>query len=112
MSECHPLAIYNRTPSTRILLIQGQRIEFRYRYEGWVQLVCRRPAPRVDLAILTDELNSEERSGGLWKFDGVAEITPWLYLADAPESSIPADVIREKVVRHLRSSPPAWDRYD
>jgi hypothetical protein len=112
MSECHPLAIYNKTPRTRILLIQGQRIQFQYRYEGWVQLASRRPAPRVDLSPLTDELNSEEKSGGLWKFDGVAEITPRLYMADARESSIPADLIREKVVRHLRSSPPAWDPYD
>jgi hypothetical protein len=37
-SECHPSAIYNATPCTRILLTQGQHVEFQYRYEGWSNL--------------------------------------------------------------------------
>src|SRR5262249_8394139 len=57
--ECHPLAIYNTTSCTRILLQQGQHIEFQYRYEGWVQLVSRRPAARIDLSDLAAELNLE-----------------------------------------------------
>lgn len=111
ISECHPLAIYNATPCTRVLLIQGQRVEFQYRYEGWVQLASRRPAPRVDLSSLVHELNSEENSGGAWKFDGVAAITPRLYLEGAGHSSIPAEVIRRKIEQQLASGLPAWDPY-
>ena len=111
-SECHPLAIYNATPCTRILLMQGQHVEFQYRYEGWVQLVSRKPAARVDLSTLAEELNLEENSGGHWRFDGVDAITPRLHLKGRYESSIPVEIIRQKLEHHLRTAPPAWDPYD
>jgi hypothetical protein len=111
-SECHPLAIYNATPCTRIFQTQGQQMEFQYRYEGWVQLVSRKPAARVDLSGLADELTAEERSGGQWKFDGVESITPRLHLDGARESSIDAGVVRRKIEQRLRTAPPAWDPYD
>ncbi|HET9941763.1 MAG TPA: DUF6687 family protein [Terriglobia bacterium] len=110
-SVCHPLAIHNRTPSTRILLLQGQHVEFQYRYEGWVQLVSRKPLPRVDLSALAGEFNQLE-SGGRWIFDGVDAITPRLHLEDKHQTSIPPDVIRRKLENHLRAAPPAWDPYD
>jgi hypothetical protein len=105
ISELHPLAIYNATPCTRVLLMQGQHVEFQYRYEGWVELVSRKPAARIDLSILADELNVEETSGGRWKFDGVDEITPRLHLDGEQESSIPAEAIRRKIEQHLRTGP-------
>lgn len=112
MVVCHPMAIYNATPCTRILLAQGQRVEFQFRYEGWVQLVSRRPLARVDLSGLAEELNAEESGGGTWKFDGVDEITPRLHLDGRHETSIPEDLIRRKIEQHLRTAPPAWDPYD
>src|SRR5688572_4361463 len=78
-SVCHPLAINNATACTRILLLQGRNVEFQYRYEGWVQLVSRKPQARVDLAPLAGEFNLLE-DGGQWIFDGVDTITPRLYL--------------------------------
>jgi hypothetical protein len=111
-SELHPLAIYNATPCTRVLLTQGQHAEFQYRYEGWVQLVSRKPAARVDLSPLVDELNLAEDGGGRWTFDGVDEITPRLYLDGKRESSIPVEVIRGKIEHHLKTGPPAWNPYD
>jgi len=111
-SECHPLAIFNRTPCARILLMQGQRVEFQYRYESWVQFVSRSLAPRIDLTPLAEELNLEEGSGGRWTFDGVSEITPRFYLDGAHGSSIPADEVRRRIERRLKTGPPAWDPYD
>jgi hypothetical protein len=109
---CHPLAIYNATPCSRILLTQGQHVEFQYRYEGWVQLVSRRPLARIDLSALAEELNAEENSGGKWEFDGVEEITPRLHLNGKHETSIPAEVVRRRIEQYLKTAPPAWDPYD
>jgi hypothetical protein len=109
---CHPLAIYNATPCTRVMLIQGRRVEFQYRYEGWVQLISRRPAARVDLSALAEELNAEEINGGKWQFDGVDEITPRLRIAGNHETSISPETIRRKVEQHLKTAPAAWDAYD
>jgi hypothetical protein len=110
-SRLHPLAIYNATPCTRVLMMQGQHVEFQYRYESWVQFVSRRPHARVDLGPLARELNLLENGGG-WKFDGVDAITPRLHLEGKEESSIPAKTILQKLEQHLREARPAWDPYD
>ena len=110
-SAFHPLAIHNATTCTRILMIQGEHVEFQYRYESWVQLVSRKPPSRADLGALAGELNLLEGSGK-WTFDGVDAITPRLHLEGKHESSIPVDTIRQKLEHHLRTAPPAWDPYD
>ena len=112
MAECHPFALHNRTRCSRLLLLQGKRAELQYRYEGWVQLASRRPAPRVDLSPLATELNLEESPGGHWVFDGADRITPRLHLGGAPETSIPMDAIVARVEHHLRTGAPAWNPYD
>lgn len=109
---CHPFAIHNRTRCTRLLVLQGRRVEFQYRYEGWVQMTSRRPAPRVDLSELANELNQEEGPEGRWVFDGVDQITPRLHLDGSAESSIPVEAVMKRVVHHLRTGRPAWNPYD
>ncbi|MBI3866678.1 MAG: hypothetical protein HY290_32760 [Planctomycetia bacterium] len=111
-AECHPYAIHNRTQCSRLLLVHSDRAEVQYRYEGWVQMVSRKPAPRVDLSSLANELNEIEQLAGRWVFDGVDEITPKLHLAGSPTTSIPTETIRERLEHHLRALPPAWDPYD
>ena len=91
LDECHPFALHTRTERTRLLLIQDRRIELQYRYEGWVQMASRRPAPRVDLSGLASELNQQEDSGGCWTFDGVDRITPRLHLQGRSSTSIDPD---------------------
>lgn len=112
MAECHPFALHNRTLRTRLLILQGRRAELQYRYEGWVQMASRRPAPRVDLSGLANELNQEESSGGLWVFDGVDQITPRLHLEGSPTTSIPIDSLVTRLEQQLRIGPPAWNPYD
>jgi len=109
---CHPFAMHTRTPCTRLLVVHGRHVELQYRYEGWVQMASRRPAMRVDLDPLADELNQQEKSGGVWTFDGVQEITPKLALEKSTATSIPVDVILERVVYHLQHGAPAWNPYD
>jgi len=112
LTECHPFALHNRTSCTRLLLLRGQSVVFQYRYESWVQLVSRRPAPRVDLSGLADELNREETSGGHWVFDGIDQITPELHLEGSAATSMPVDTVVSRIQHHLGIGPAAWAPYD
>jgi hypothetical protein len=112
LAECHPFALHNRTVRTRLLFLQGHRVELQYRYESWVQLSSRRPAPRVDLSELASELNREEATGGHWVFDGVDQITPRLHLEGSGATSQPIDGVVRRVEHHLRTGRSAWDPYD
>src|SRR5215467_10308504 len=111
-AECHPFALHSRTRCGRLLLLQGHRAELQYRYESWVQLASRKPAPRVDLSELASELTREEATGGRWVFDGVEQITPRLHLEGNAQTSVPLDAIVKRVEHHLRTGRPAWDPYD
>ena len=112
LNECHPFAMHSRTKCSRLLVVQGQQIEFQYRYESWVQLVSRRPLARVDLKSMADELNREETSGGHWVFDGVDRITPRLHLEGSAATSIPADSFLKRLEKHLATGAAAWNPYD
>jgi len=113
LAECHPFALHNRTPCTRLIVVHGSRVvEVQYRYEGWVQMASRRPAPRVDLSGLASELNLEETTGGRWVFDGVDQITPRLHLEGSAVTSIPLDTVVRRIEHHLRAGPSACDPYD
>src|SRR5262245_61854206 len=112
IAECHPFALHNRTACTRLLLIQGSRVELQYRYESWVQLASRRPAPRVELSEFASELNREETTRGRWVFDGVDQITPRLHLEGSAAASVPPETIVKRLEHHLRAGRPAWDPYD
>jgi Family of unknown function (DUF6687) len=112
LAACHPFALHSRTRCTRLLLIQGQRIEVRYRYESWVQLASRRPPPRADLQGFAEELNQKETSGGRWAFEGVERITPRLHLEGSAATSLSAGLIQERLERYLSTAPRAWNPYD
>ncbi|MDE2906741.1 MAG: hypothetical protein OXQ28_11730 [Acidobacteriota bacterium] len=99
-----------RTAATRLLLARGPRVEFRYRYESWVQMASRRPALRVDLSALAAELTREDRADGHWRFEGVEHITPRLYREGSPSTLTPED-IRRRLEAALRVGAPAWDPY-
>ena len=112
LAECHPFALHNRTACSRLLIVQGQHVEFQYRYESWVQLASRRPPLRIDLSDLARELNQEETSKGRWLFDGVERITPRLHLQGSSTTSLPPSLIQRHLERHLSTGLPAWDPYD
>jgi hypothetical protein len=111
-AEPHPFALHSRTASSRLLLVQGHRVELQYRYEGWVQLASRRTAARVDLAPLARELNGDETAGARWAFDRVDQITPRLRLDGNGVTSIPVAQVVSRIERHLKEDQPAWDPYD
>jgi uncharacterized protein DUF6687 len=107
----HAYVLNSHTPRSRLLVIHGQHVELRYRYEGWVQFRSRVIAPRVDLSPLAAELNAEEQAPGKWGFDGVEAITPSLHLREAEATSLTVDSIVARVEHHLRTGIPAWDPF-
>jgi hypothetical protein len=100
--EPHPMAVHNATQLLRVLLMRGRRYELRYRYESWVELISRRPQPRIDLARLAEAFGAEEGPDARWEFDGVDAITPSLHLVGAPQSAIPPERFRRRVEAYLR----------
>lgn len=108
----HPFAVHNRTSCSRLVWVKGASIEAQYRYESWVQLASRRPAPRVELGGLAERLNELETAGGEWVFDGINEVAPRLRLSGSCRSSLAPDSFLAHLGDWLQTQPPAWDPYN
>ena len=105
----HDMAIYEQTRCSRIaLVIEGQRYQVRYRYESWVELVSRRPPPRIDLKPFADLLQTFEGNDGDWVADETHRTLPHMRLR-GPEgsispSSITPGLFLRLLVTHLRDN--------
>jgi len=108
---CHSFALHNHTRCNRLVLVQGGRIQFHYRYESWVQLATHRPLPRVDLTSLAAELSAKEPQDARWVFDGVEQITPSLRVAGDGVSALGEELFLQSLRAHLYDGKPAWDPY-
>jgi len=107
----HPFAVHNITQCSRLVWQKGASLEFQYRYESWVQLASRRPALRVELAGLVEQLNALESGGGEWVFEGINEVAPRLYLRGSCRTSLTANEFLARLADWLRTQPVAWDPY-
>jgi hypothetical protein len=105
----HRMAVHTRTSCNRVATLCGDRIDFSYRYESWVQMVTRRPPPRIDLSSLAARLSELDRKP--WSFDGVAEITPSLR-PEGGRSDLGHGRFLEALAGALRGGAGAWDPYD
>ncbi len=108
----HPFAINCATRCTRILRVQGGRLDFQYRYESWVQLASRRPALRVDLRPLARRLTRLEAGAARWVAEPVTEVAPRLYREPAAAGRVSWTTLWQALSRVLRTEVPAWDPYD
>ena len=104
------MAVRTRTAATRLLLVHGRRMEFRYRYESWVRMATRRSALRVDLSALAVEMTRDDGTDGRWRFEGGEHITPRMY-RDGGASSLTSEDIRRRLESALRAGAPAWNPY-
>lgn len=105
----HPFAIHNATRCTRLVRIQGRRIELQYRYESWLRIPSRRPAARVDLTPFRHWL--ERRDGAGWIWEDTLDPAPRLYRADGRPSGVTPESFLRELRAALRDLPPAWDAY-
>jgi hypothetical protein len=107
----HPFAIHNATRCARLMRIQGRQSELQYRYESWLQIVSRRPAPRVDLAPFCRWLNQHERGGG-WIWENTLDIAPRLHFAGRGAPQLTPARFLQRLRHYLRRLPTAWDAYN
>lgn len=105
----HPMALHNATTCFRLLVAHGRNYQFVDRYETWVQYRSRRPLQRVDMRPLAEQLTDRERHSATWAAAAPGSLTPTMRVNG--ESSLDHAVVRDAVIAHLRTSPPAWDPY-
>jgi hypothetical protein len=92
-------AVHPRTACSRVLdVLPDGTLIFRYRYETWVTWSARPTMPRRDLTRVVDALNAIETAPGTWRFEGIAQITPRMYLADANGRPAPSKLTVAQVV--------------
>ncbi len=103
----HPMAIHAVTDATSLLLVADGTYRFTYRYETWVQYRSRPLRPRAELTPLADALSALDTVA--WGCDPVDVLTPELAPVGNAGSSLAPDVVRDTIVRHLRTAPPAFD---
>jgi hypothetical protein len=108
----HPMALHAAIDGFAVLLVRGDRIELRYRYESWVQYQTRAVRPRVDLSAVADELTALESGPAQWLFDGPGALTPALRVTGDGATSLDLAVVRARIEQALRTRPPAWDPYE
>lgn len=93
-SVCHQFAVHNATTSSRILVTDGLRHDFYYRYETWVETVVRKPQPRIALKPLADKLNRLEGKT-IWTAEDIKGIVPHLNFADKATSKLNCQSVKE-----------------
>ena len=108
----HPMAVNTSTDCLGVLMARGRHYAFTNRYETWVQYRSHRPKARVDLRPLAEELTGAEPGGVTWTADGPGDLAPTLQLADGAESGLDRADVLERLTRHLREAPVAWDPYE
>ena len=105
----HPMAIHNATTCCRLLLMRGQDYLYADRYETWVQYRSRSLPPRVELEPLATSLEALETGVTSWQATPASRLTPTL--APSGLSSLPATVVEDAVIDHLRRAPASWDPF-
>ena len=116
----HPVATCSATDCLRVLTVHDGRYWLKYRYESWVQLVSRRPMPRIDLDPFVTRLQVMETAPGTWAFNGIDTAAPNLsFLGEdgsPSRSNIEKSVFIEDLKDYLQtnSDNPAvqWNPYD
>lgn len=94
-----PMAVHPRTDRMRVLTATPDgTLSLAHRYETWVDYVSRPLAPRIDLTPLADRLQRSERNPGRWLFEGVAAITPRLYLSGPSGGPAPSSLGVDRLV--------------
>ena len=105
----HDIAIHNATKRARIFYIHGKKIQFKFRYETWVQLKNNIHPLRVDLSPLAEKLSQIDNVK--WKYDGSSKLVPLLYTDESRDTSLEAQKILGLLVDELKSGEVDWNPY-
>lgn len=93
-STCHQFAVHNKTDMSRILVTDGVRHDFYYRYESWVETVQRQPQPRLELKPIADKLNKLEGKN-IWSGRDIKDIVPHFAFEEKAKTKLSALTVKE-----------------
>lgn len=102
-SACHQFAVHNATSSSRILVTDGERHDFYYRYETWVETVVRKPQARLNLKPLAERLNRLEGKN-IWSAEDIKDIVPHLNMAQKAQSSLNSQSVKDALMEFFSAS--------
>lgn len=102
-SVCHQFAVHNATTSSRILVTDGVRHDFYYRYETWVETIVRKPHPRIDLKPLAGKLNELEGKK-IWIAEDIKDIVPHLNFAEKSASKLSSQTAKEAFIEFFSAA--------
>jgi len=102
-SVCHQFAVHNATTSSRILVSDGVRHDFYYRYETWVETIARKPQPRRDLKPLAGKLNQLEGKK-IWTAEDTKDIVPHLNFAESAKSKLNSAAVKEAFIEFFSTA--------
>lgn len=109
MGAIHDMAIHNNTERARILYVHGKKINFKYRYETWVQLKNNTHPLRVDLMELSKKLSEIDSND--WTYSGSDKLVPELKIIADKDSSLNYEKILELIITEFQSQPTNWNPY-
>ncbi len=102
-SVCHQFAAHNATTSSRILVTDGKRHDFYYRYETWVETVERKPPPRLDLKPIAERLNRLE-GRSLWSAEHIKDIVPHLSMAERGQTKLSSASVKDAFIEFFSAT--------
>lgn len=102
-SVCHQFAAHNATNCSRILVTDGQRHDFYYRYETWVETVNRKPQPRLDLRPIAQTLNRLE-GRSIWTAEDIKDIVPHLSMAEKGQTKLSSASVKDAFIEFFSAS--------
>jgi hypothetical protein len=102
-SICHQFAVHNATDSSRILVSDGLRHDFYYRYETWVETVARKPKPRLALRSIAERLNGWEGKK-IWTGEDIRDIVPHLSMDPKAQSKLDVQAVKDALIEFFSTS--------
>ena len=86
----HPMALHAAIQGFAVLLIRGDRIELRYRYESWVQYQSQRRPSRVDLSAVWPRAHRARAGRADWVVRRCPALTPALHVTGGGATGLDA----------------------
>jgi len=100
----HPIAIHNRTRASRIMILNKSASSFYYRPESGICLVSRQTAPRIELEMVTKQLNDLEAEPNAWRFGSLRNPKPSLEYTGSGPSQVSKDAFKKTLIALLSGS--------
>ena len=105
----HDIAIHNATRRARLFYIHGKKVQFKFRYETWVQLKNNIHPLRVNLSPLAEKLSQIDCVK--WTYDGSKNLVPLLCPEESRDTSLQPQDVLGLLTDELKFGAVDWNPY-